>query len=66
MEHHLIIYIIYLTNEGRDQCVTKFICLLQIKDGIAKSMYDVLRTLLIEMDLFFMKLVGFGSNGHLP
>ena len=30
---HLIIYITYLTNEGRGQCVTKFINLLQNKDG---------------------------------
>jgi len=46
MEHQLIAYITYLTNGGRGQCLTKFICLLQIKDGIAQCMYDLVRTLL--------------------
>ena len=62
MEQHLIIYIAYLTNQGRGQCVMKFIRLFQIKDGAAQSMYDVVRTLLAEMDLSLMKLVGFGSG----
>ena len=41
MEHQLIVYITYLTNGGRGQC------LLQIKDGIAQCMYDLMRTLLV-------------------
>ena len=63
MAHHLIVYVTYLTNEGRGKCVTKFICLLQIKDGTAQCMYDAVRSLLEEMDLSLMKLVGFGSDG---
>ena len=39
------------------------ICLLEIKDGTAQCMYDVVRTLLAEMDLYLMKLVGFSSDG---
>lgn len=46
MEHHLIIYITYLTNEGRGQCVTKFICFLHIKDKTTLCIYDAMRTLL--------------------
>ena len=46
IEHQLIAYITYLTNEGRGQCLTKFICLLEIKDRIAQCMYDLVRTLL--------------------
>ena len=46
MEHQLIAYITYLMNGGRGQCLTKFICLLQIKEGIAQCMYDLVRTLL--------------------
>ena len=57
MENHFIIFITYLTNEVRVQCVTTFILLLQIKDGITQSMYDAVITLLTEMDLFLMKLV---------
>jgi len=52
-----------LTNEGRGQCVTKFICLLQIKDGTTLSMYDVVRNILKDMDLSLMNLVGFCFNG---
>ncbi|KAH9295072.1 hypothetical protein KI387_038660 [Taxus chinensis] len=63
MEQHLIVYITYLTNGGRGQCVTKFIRLLEIKDGTAQAMYDVVITLLTEMNLSLMKLVGFGSDG---
>ena len=59
----MIIYITYLTNGGRGSCVTKFVCLLQIKDGTAQSMYDAVTTLLAEMNLSLMKLVGFGSDG---
>ena len=54
-----------MINEGRGQCVTKFIHLLQLKDGIAKSMYDAVRTILPWMDLSLMNLVGFGSNSSL-
>ena len=36
MVQHLIIYITYLTNEGRGQCVTKFIQLLQIRYGTSQ------------------------------
>ena len=63
MAHHLIVCVTYLTNEGRGKCVAKFICLLQINDGTSQSMYDVVGSLLEEMDLSLMKLVSFGSNG---
>ena len=63
MVQHLIIYITYLTNEGRGQCDTKFIHLLQIRDGTSQSMYDAVTYLLAEMDLSLIKLVGFGSDG---
>ena len=63
MVQHLIIYITYLTNEGRGQCVTKFIQLLKIRDGTSQSMYDAVTSLLVEMDLSLTKLVGFGSDG---
>lgn len=63
MEHHLIIYITYLTNGWRGQCVTKFIVLIHIKDITTQCMFDVVRTCLAEMDLSMMKLVGFGSDG---
>lgn len=45
MEHQLVVYITYLTNGGRGECLTKFICLPQIKDGISQCMYDLVRTL---------------------
>ena len=63
MEHQLIIYITYLTNEGRGTYATKFIHLLQIRDEASQSMYDVVTSLLAKMNLSMAKLVGFGSNG---
>jgi len=63
MVQHLIIYITYLTNEGRGPCATKFIQLLQIRDGTSQSMYDAVTSLLADMNLSMTKLVGFGSDG---
>lgn len=63
MEHHLIIYITYLTNGWRGQCVTKLVGLLHVKDRTTQCMYDVVRTPLAEMDLSLMKFVGFGLDG---
>ena len=44
------------------QCVTKFIRQLQIKDGIRLSMYNAMVTIMKEIGLPYMKLVGFDCN----
>jgi hypothetical protein len=52
MEQHLIVYTTYLTNARKGQCLKKFIHLFQIKDGSTQSMYDDVRTLLVEIELY--------------
>ena len=63
MDQHLIINITYFKNKGRGKCVIIFIHLLQIKNGTTQSMYDAVTTLLAEINLSLMKLVGFGFDG---
>lgn len=58
MEHHLIVYITYLTNGGRGQPVIKCIYFLQLKERIAQYVWCSENSFSINES----KLVGFGSD----
>ncbi|MCO5579656.1 hypothetical protein L7F22_033513 [Adiantum nelumboides] len=62
-EKHLIVYISFLLQGGKGPCVTKFVKLVEVKDGKAKSMHDSLLGVLKELGLPLHNMTAMGFDG---
>ncbi|MCO5601995.1 hypothetical protein L7F22_056122 [Adiantum nelumboides] len=62
-EKHMIVYVTYLEDEGRGPPVCKFVALLPLADGKAKTKFDELIGLVQKMGLGLEKWIGFASDG---
>ena len=66
LEQHLIVYAVYLSNNGKRPHVTRFVELLALRDrrdGTAKSMYEVVTGLLEKMHWMPLKQVALATDG---
>ncbi|KAH7424145.1 hypothetical protein KP509_12G092200 [Ceratopteris richardii] len=60
---HLIIYILYITNGGKDHVKCDFIELLAMENGSAKCIYDVVTRFLSDNMLDMHKLIALATDG---
>jgi hypothetical protein len=63
LEQHLIVYVVYLSNNGKGPHVTRFVELLALRDGTAASMYQVVIGLLEKMHWMPLKQVALATDG---
>ena len=62
LEQHLIIYVVYISNNGKKPHVTGFVELLVFRDGTTKSMYEVVTGLLEKMHWMSLNQVALASD----
>ncbi|KAH7444814.1 hypothetical protein KP509_02G093100 [Ceratopteris richardii] len=63
LELHLIIYCVYLTHDGRGKKVSEFMGITCINDGRGKTIYDAIKSFLIEKGHDLQKLIGIATDG---
>jgi hypothetical protein len=59
----LIVYVVYLSNNGKGPHVTRFVEFLALRDGTAESMYQVVTGLLEKMHWISLKQVALATDG---
>ncbi|MCO5566512.1 hypothetical protein L7F22_020189 [Adiantum nelumboides] len=65
MEKHVIIYVLYISNGGKGSAKCKFVHLLLVETGDAKTMYDSIDVFMIESGLEVSKLTAIAIDGEL-
>ena len=63
LEQHLIIYIVYLSINGKWPHVTRFVEFLALRNGTTKSMYEVVTRLLEKMHWMPLNQVALATDG---
>ncbi|KAH7295154.1 hypothetical protein KP509_27G035000 [Ceratopteris richardii] len=63
LEIHLIIYCVYFTHGGRGKKVSEFMGITCINDGRGKTIYDVVKSFLIDKGFDLQKLIGIATDG---
>ncbi|KAH7331845.1 hypothetical protein KP509_20G053200 [Ceratopteris richardii] len=63
LELHLIIYCVYLTHGGRGKRISEFMGITCINDGRGKTIYDAVKSFLIDKGFDLQKLIRIATDG---